>query len=239
MTYGLTAKAIPGTPLYQESLDHGRDPNQVTCGIFAATLLVDEMTPNQILGRSRGISIDGIDGHVIAEYWDPFNNKWQIADATFGLVYFNPQTQVGQGAEDVNTLLEAGNLSDIEILWVTGNGSQYMTNYYLDPITMFNEVYPFGNIEYGSLEVNYLPYSPLPFMNPQTLGGVQGVPGVYIFQFAAQTDQLTINNAGKPVTVTPGNNYGWAVAVGLSQGWYVTSQAPPGMNVYTFKRLLF
>ena len=236
MTQGMTSKAVPGTPLYQEMLDHGKDPNQVDCGYFTITLL-DMMTPNQILGRRRDITLDGMDGHVIAEYWDPFNSKWQVADANFGLVYFNPQTEVGQGAEDVNALLLAGDLSDIEMLWVTNNGSQYMKNYYLDPITMYNEVYPFGDTK-DQIQ-NYVPNSPLPFLNATTLGAAQGNYGIYVFQFANQTDQITINNAGTPVTVTPGNTEGWATGIILWNGWYVTSQVPPGMNIYTFKRIMF
>jgi hypothetical protein len=237
MTQGMTNHATPGTPLYQEMIDHGQNPNDVTCGYYSITLL-DQMTPNRILGRYRELTLDGVDGHVIAEYWDPFNDKWQIADSTFGLVYFNPQTEIGQGAEDVNTLLLSGEYSDIDFLWVTNNGSAYMTNYYLDPITLYNNVYPFGDLNDSSLVLNYVPNSPLPFLNASSLSA-QGTFGVYIFQFANQTDQLTINNAGTIVTVTPGNTEGWAVAIELWQGWYVTSQAPPGMNIYTFKRILF
>ena len=239
MTYGMTNRAIPGTALYQEALDHMHDPNNVDCGFFTITL-VDQMTPNQVLGRVRNLTLDGTpDGHVIAEYWDPFNNKWQIADATFGLVYFNPQTEIGQGAEDVNALLEAGDYSDIETLWVTNNGSLYMRNYYLDPITMFNNVYPFGDLNGTQLLYNYVPNSPLPFLNATTLGAAQGNYGIYVFQFANQTDQVTINNAGTRVNVSPDNSYGWAPGIGLSQGWYVTSQVPPGMNIYTYKRVMF
>ncbi|MGB8888940.1 MAG: hypothetical protein WCC87_19585 [Candidatus Korobacteraceae bacterium] len=237
MTQGMTNHAIPGTPLYEEMIDHGQNPNEVTCGYYSITLL-DQMTPNQILGRYRELTLDGVDGHVIAEYWDPFNNKWQIADSTFGLIYFNPQTEMGQGAEDVNALLLSGDLSDIDFFWVTNNGSAYMTNYYMDPITLYNNVYPFGDINDSSLVLNYVPNSPLPYLNPSSLS-VQGTYGIYVFQFANQTDQLTINNAGTIVTVTPGNTEGWAAGIELWQGWYVTSQVPPGMNMYTFKRILF
>ena len=237
MTQGMTNHATPGTPLYQEMLDHGQDPNNVTCGYYTITLL-DLMTPGQILGRYRQLTLDGVDGHVLAEYWDPFNNKWQVADSTFGLVYFDPNSQIGQGAEDINSLLLSGDLSDIETLWVTNNGSGYMTNYYMDPITLYNNVYPFGDLSISSLILNYVPNSPLPFLNPSSLEE-QGTLGIYIFQFANQSDQITINNAGTLVTVRPGNTEGWAVAIKLWPGWYVTSQVPPGMNMYTFKRIMF
>jgi hypothetical protein len=237
MTQGMTNQATPGTPLYQESLDLMQNPNGVTCGTYTLTLL-DQFTPNQILGRLRKMTVDGMDGHVGAEYWDPFNNKWQVADATFGVDYFDSQNQIGQGAEDINNLLLAGNLSDIDFLWVTNNGSQYMSRYYLDPITMYNNVYPFGNLNTTQLLHNYVPNSPLPFLNASSLGA-QGTRGTYVFQFAQQSDQITINNAGTPVTVSPGNTEGWAVAITLSTGWSITSQVPPGMNMYTFKRIMF
>jgi hypothetical protein len=239
MTYGMTNQAMPGTPLYQEALDHMHDPNNVDCGFYTITL-VDQMTPNHILARVRNMTLDGTpDGHVVAEYWDPFNNKWQVADATFGLVYFDTQAEIGQGAEDINALLESGQLSGLHPLWVTNNGSQYMTRYYLDPITMYNNVYPYGNLNEKQLFYNYVPNSPLPFLNATTLGVVQGNHGTYVFQFAHQTDQLTINNAGTQVTVTPDNTYGWAPGVTLSSGWVVTSQVPSGMNTYTYKRIMF
>jgi hypothetical protein len=237
MTYGMTNKAIPGTALYQDMLDHMKDPNNVDCGYYTFTLL-DLMTQGQILGRRRDMSLDATaDGHVIAEYWDPFNNKWQIADSTFGLVYFDAQSEIGQGAEDVNALLLAGNFSAITPLFVTSNGSAYMTNYYLDPITMFNNVFPFGDTKDNIHD--YMPNSPLPFLNATTLGVAQGNYGIYVFQFANQTDQITINNAGTPVIITPQNIYGWAAGTILWNGWYVTSSVPDGMNIYTYKRIMF
>ncbi len=237
MTQGTSNRAIPGTALYQDSLDHLRDPNSVTCGIYAITLL-DQMTPANILARRRDLTLDGMDTHVLTEYWDPFNSKWQVADPTFGLVYFDPSTEVGQGAEDISALLLAGNLSAIDPLWVTNNGSQYMTHYFLDPITLYTNVYPFGDIEQSQLIRDYVPNSPLPFLNTSSLGA-QGTAGTYVFQFANQTDQVTINNHGTVVTIVPGNTEGWAAGITLSQGWYITSQVPPGMNMYTFKRILF
>ena len=113
-----------------------------------------------------------------------------------------------------------------------------MHNYYMDPITLYNNVYPWGALGYASLINNYVPNPPLPFLNASSLGA-QGTYGLYVFQFASQSDQLTINNHGTLITVRPGNTEGWAYAVSLAQGWYITSQVPPGMNIYTFKRVLF
>ena len=237
MTQGMSNRATPGTALYQDASDHLRDPNSITCGLYAITLL-DQFTPNHILSRRRDLSLDGVDTHVITEYWDPFNHKWQIADPTFGLVYFDAQTEIGQGAEDVSALMIAGQFSDITPLWVTNGGSAYMTNYFMDPMTLYTNVYPFGNLEQHDLLANYVPNSPLPFLNPSSLGA-QGTAGTYVFQFANQSDQITISNAGNNVVVVPGNRYGWAPGVTLYSGWSITSQVPPGMNMYTFRRIMF
>jgi len=40
------------------------------------------------------------------------------------------------------------------------------------------------------------------------------------------------------MTEFPGNTEGWATSVDLSNWGYITA-APDGMNVYTFKRVLF
>jgi hypothetical protein len=184
------------------------------------------------------LSRDGVETHAITEYWDPFNANWAVADPTFGLVYFDAESQLGQGAEDLNSLLLAGNLSAITPLFVTNNGSAYMTNYYMDPITLFNNPYPFGDSDAVTLFNNYVPNSPLPFLNPSSLG-VEGTWGIYVFQFANQTDSITINNAGELVTLSPQNSEGWVTTIILLNGWYVTSPVPPGMNMYTFKRVMF
>jgi hypothetical protein len=237
MTLGMTGPPKSGTPLYQEMLDHGQNPSYVNCTFFAFTLL-NLMTANQVLGRYRTLSLDGVETHAITEYWDPFNAKWEVADPTFGLVYFDPSSQLGQGAEDLNALLLSGNLSGMTPLFVTNNGSAYMTNYYMDPITLFNNPYPFDDTDDVTLFNNYVPNSPLPFLNPSSLGA-EGTWGIYKFQFANQSDSITINNADSLVTVTPENTEGWATVIILLNGWYVTSPVPPEMNMYTLKRIMF
>jgi hypothetical protein len=237
MTQGFTNLPTPGTYLYQMVANHGGDPTQsVSCGWFAAALL-DQFTMNGILARQRNISLDGTDGHVLTEYWDPFNQKWELSDPTFGAVYFDSHTQLGQGAEDVNALLLAGNYSAINPLFVSLYGSQWMTSYYLDPITMYNEVDPFGLLN-ATDELNYAPNSPVPFLNPAPLS-VVGTAGDYVFQFANPTDSITaLDGAGNHV-ISPVNNEGWASGVYLSTGWSILSAVPDGTQMFTFKRILF
>jgi hypothetical protein len=237
MTQGFTDVPTPGTYLYQMAANHGGDPTQgVSCGWFAAALL-DQFTMNGILARQRNISLHGTDGHVLTEYWDPFNQKWELADSTFGAVYFDPDTQLGQGAEDVNALLLAGNYSAINPLFVSPYGSQWMTHYHLDPITMFNEVDPFGMLN-ATDELNYLPNPPAPFLNPVPLS-VVGTAGDYVFQFANPTDSITALDGSGNHVISPVNNEGWASSVYLNTGWSILSAVPDGMQMYTFKRILF
>ena len=237
MTRGVTNVPVSGTYLYKFIRNHSGDPTQPTnCAWFAQTLL-DEFTMNGILARERNISLDGTgDDHVITEYWDPFNQKWQVADPTFGVIYFDPSSWIGQGAEDLNALLLSGNLSAITPLFVTSYGDQYMTTYYMDPITLYNEIDPFGMLD-AEAKLNYVPNSPLPFLNDVT-DSAEGTTGTFVFHFADATDGVTIQNGGTNMAEFPGNREGWATSVDLSNWGYITA-APDGMNVYTFKRVLF
>jgi hypothetical protein len=233
-TIGSLAIAIPGTYLYQLIVDHGGDPTQGTsCGWYAAALL-DEFDMNDILARQRTLTENGAVGHVITEYWDPFNQKWQIADPTFGLVYFDPNTQLGQGAEDINALLLAGNYSSINALFVTSYGSQYMTAYYMDPITLYNEVDPFGMIDNQQI-LDYVPNSPLPFLTPLDLSQSVGTAGQYVFQFVNSTDTLTVQSNSATIVISPQNSQGWSGSQYLTTGWSILSSIPDGMTFYTYK----
>ncbi|HWE85518.1 MAG TPA: hypothetical protein VG267_11275 [Terracidiphilus sp.] len=237
MTQNFSDVPTPGSYLYQMVANHAGDPTQnVACGWFAAALL-DQFTMNGILARQRNISLHGTDGHVLTEYWDPFNQKWELADPTFGAVYFDPDTQLGQGAEDVNALLLAGNYSAINPLFVSPYGSQWMTHYHLDPITMYNEVDPFGMLD-ATDEVNYLPNSPLPFLNSVPLSTI-GTAGQYVFLFANSTDSITAQDGSGNHVISPANNEGWASSVYLNTGWSILGGVPDGMQMYTFKRVLF
>src|SRR5579884_4124372 len=227
---------VPGSFLYQFIQNHAADPTQATsCGWFAAALL-DQFTMNGILARQRNLSLDGADGHVLTEYWDPFNQKWEVADPTFGVVYFDPNAQVGQGADEIESNLLAGNLSAITPLFLTSYNSQYAKTYYMDPITLYANVMPFGMLV-AQDELNYVPNSPLPFLTDVT--ATASGAGIYIFSFSNATDSITIQNGSGLVTVSPVNKEGWATSVYLNPGWSITSAIPGGMHIYQFKRVMF
>ncbi|HVU46462.1 MAG TPA: hypothetical protein VHD85_10070, partial [Terracidiphilus sp.] len=238
MTIGSTNMPATGTYLYQLLANHGSDPTQpTTCGWFAAALL-DEFTMNDILARQRNISLNGIVGHVLTEYWDPYNQKWQIADPTFGMIFFDPGAQVGQGAEDINSLLLSGNYSDMDPLFVTSYGTLYMTSYYMDPLTNYNEVDPFGMVD-AQQQLNYLPNSPLPYLTSIDLSTVTGTAGQYEFRFASSTDTLVVQSNSATITISAQNTQGWSQSAYLNTGWSIVSAVPSGMTTYQFRRLVY
>jgi hypothetical protein len=237
MTVGTTNVPAAGTYLSQLITSHGHDPAQpTTCGWYAAALL-DQFAMNDILARQRTITLNGTVGHVITEYWDPFNLKWQVADPTFGLVYFNPATLTGQGAEDISAAFLAGNYAQIEPVYVTPNGSNYLTTYYMDPITLYNEVDPFGMIDSQQI-LDYVPNSSLPYLNQDDLS-VAGNAHEYVIQFAIPSDTLTVQNGPQAVTISAQNQEGWSPPVYLITGWSIVSAVPPGMKIFEFKRVMF
>jgi len=237
MGQGLSHIPVSGTALYQEMLSIDEDPTQVAkCGDYVSTLL-DLLAQNNILGRMRGISLDGPDGHIVAEVWDPFTQQWDVTDPFFGASYFNSSMTAGQSAEQISALLLAGNYSSINVNFITPYGNQYMTTYYLDPMTYYNNVVPFGMI-YSYEDLNTVPNSPLPFLNEVDLN-VEGQTGNYAFNFQNQSDTVTIQYQGSSETLSPANTQGWAYTVHLPQGWTITSSVPSGMRIFTFVRVMF
>jgi hypothetical protein len=207
------------------------------CGDYVITLL-NILAQNNILGRMRSISLDGAEGHVVAEFWDPFNQQWDVADPFYGLVYLNQELTAGQSAEQIGALLLAGNYSSIDTNFVTPYGDQYMTTYYLDPMTFYTNVVPFGMITTYD-ELNTVPNSPLQFLNEVELNA-EGQAGFYIFNFQSQRDSVTIQGQNYfSAAITPANTEGWAASVYLQPGWTITSAVPAGMRVFTFVRVMF
>jgi hypothetical protein len=237
MSQGFSRTAASGTALYDELLSYGQNPSQnALCGDYVVTLL-NILAQNNILGRMRSLSLDGPDGHIVAEFWDPFNQQWDVADPFYGLVYLNQNLTAGQSAEQISALLLAGNYSSIDTDFVTPYGDEYMTIYYLDPMTFYTNVVPFGMIT-NYAELNTVPNSPLQFLNEVDLND-EGQTGFYVFNFLNQTDSVTIQNQGVSETLIPANTEGWAASVYLPSGWTITSAVPSGMRVFTFVRVMF
>jgi hypothetical protein len=98
----------------------------------------------------------------------------------------------------------------------------------MDPSTLFNNAYSLSDIDAVTLFNDYVPNPPLPFLNSSSLGA-EGTWGIYKFQFANQTDSITINNAGSLVTVPSENTEGWATTIlllnGCSQCWKIKNSS--------------
>jgi hypothetical protein len=237
MTQGLSNVPLPGSALYDEVLSYGGDPSQpAECGDFVVTLL-NILTQNNILSRIRSITLDGPEGHVSGEFWDPFSQQYDVIDPFFGVAFVDQELSSGQSAEQISALLLTGDYSDIHTYFVTNYGSQFMTSYYLDPITLYNNVIPFGKISSYD-ELNDIPNTPLTFLNEVDFDD-EGQAGVYVFDFQNQTDSVVIQDRGSSFTISPANIQGWAAAVSLHSGWTISSAVPPGMRVFTFTRVMF
>jgi hypothetical protein len=236
MGKGTSHVPISGTPLYDEVLTYGGNPSYAFCGDYVITLL-NLLAQNDILGRMRNITLDGADTHQVVEVWDPFNQQWDVADPFFGATYFNQNLTAGLSAEQISAYLLAGQYSQISIDFVSSYGSQFMTSFYLDPMTFYTNVVPFDMLTSYDV-LNTVPNSPLQFLNEVDLNDV-GQAGFYVFNCKNQTDSVTMQSGGQSVTVTPVNTEGWASSVYLQGGWTVTSAVPTGMRVFTFVRVMY
>src|SRR5882672_9529001 len=225
MTQGATNSPIPGTLLAQVVAEDG--VQWAFCTQYAETL-TRLLVGQRISARIRSIVFDGTtsESHVIAEYYDPFLNKWIVADATFGVVYWNPGITSGMSIDDISSAVAAKNWSLIQpfITYTTSNGQLYVHNYYMDPILLFL------NPSATGVQVAQLPLanSPVPFFTVHADTDI-GKSGVWLFSFVNQTDMVTLSG---------GSQYGplvgtiYSLAITLNTGWSITSR-PSGMQILT------
>ena len=134
---------LTGTPLEQEVAVWGRA--NAVCSDFANVLL-QVFAQHQIYARLVTLTFVGNyqSWHALTEYYDPFLQKWSVADATFGLIYFDSAPQQGQSAAKLSQHVVAQDWGSIKPLFLTAEGDQYMRNYYMDPILLFLNVVPQG-----------------------------------------------------------------------------------------------
>ncbi|MBV9083685.1 MAG: hypothetical protein JOZ62_13480, partial [Acidobacteriaceae bacterium] len=236
---GIDNVPVAGSLLAQNVTGMGR--TQATCLNYALTLaqvLAQEGIPARI--RFVTLTGTGTESHTTTEYFDAVHGVWSVADATFGVIYFDPTSQTGQSVEQISSYVASGNYGAIQPLFVTSSGDSYMRGYYLDPVTVYLNYYPAGGT--GIDPTNGSPTlptqnSPLAFLNEEDLAGVQGTAGVYLFHFANFTDSIDIQTANGVIHLTPSNNTLWSVGIALPGSWR-TSEAS-GLQVYQFKRVLF
>jgi len=226
MTIGTLLNPAPGTLLAKEVAQRG-GVTYANCSDFSI-VLSEILNTNSVTNRIRDIVLDSEENHVVVEYYDPYLSRWNIADPTFGLVYFDDANQVGQSIEDVSGLVQKNIFANIDEKFVTPQGDYFLVSYLVDPVTMF-----LNPVQGNSGPVN----DPRPYMREHSLQDVEGVADNYVFQFAHATDSLTleVNEWGtfSPKTITPDSTWLLSSELSLQAEWYIESGATP-TQVYTF-----
>jgi hypothetical protein len=224
----------PGSPLAIEVAERGR--GYIDCTDFA-NALATLFQQNHIYSRIVSLTLTGtfLDSHTITEYYDPVESEWSVADPTFGVVYYDNDSQHGQSSEELSQNVLAESWTSIKPQFVTPSGDSYMTSYYLDPITLFLNVVPQGQ----SVD-EIVPNDPRQFLNP-AFPNDPGDP--IVFMFGSLSDTAQINNPnGKPgstsITVAPVPPAYWSGAQWLSIGWSISS-APADVQLFTFRRVMY
>jgi len=210
------------------------------CTDFAFTL-VWLLQEQHIYARTVSLTLDGTysEGHTVVEYHDPFLQKWSVADPTFGVVYFDNVAQRGQSAMELSQDVFSESWSLIKPQFVTPNGDSYMTNYYLDPITMYlNVVAP------GSTPPQSVTHDPKQFLLPFPSSSVNP-HGYYKFGFGNSSETLQLDIPTGPytpvsgvITVAPRDSTLWSTAYTLNNNWFISS-GPADAQAYTFRHVLF
>jgi len=231
MTQGSTNSPIPGTLLAQVVAEDG--VQWAFCTQYAETL-TRLFIGQRISTRIRSIVFDGTssESHVTSEYYDPFLNKWIVADPTFGVVYWNPGIASGLSIDEISSAVAAQNWSYIQpfITYITNNGALYAHNYYMDPILLYLNPLPTGVLAVQLPLAN----SPQPFFTVHATTDI-GTSGTWVFGFVNQTDRVTLSG---------GSQYGpiggtiYSQSLTLNIGWSITS-GPSGMQILTMNRYLY
>jgi len=221
---------VAGTPL--EALVGSGGSS--SCTQFSA-LLSSQMQQAGVAARQRSLTLTGtrFEAHTLVEYYDPFRDRWAATDPTFGVIYFNEATAIGLSAEELSQITNSGQLSSVYLQPLTPYGLQVLQAYYLDPITLFANVFPVGAAVFGPQ-----PNPPDPFLMGQDIAVVQGVGGTYLARFRASGDSLRLRNGSKEIILTPLDGTRWSRGIILGSGWTVTSSSP-GVQLYTFKRIMY
>jgi hypothetical protein len=226
-----------GSLLANEIALRGR--SAAVCTDFAATL-VELFQSSHIYARQVTLTQFGglANGHSVAEYYDPFLNKWSVADATFGVIYFDDSTQTGQSAMELSTYVLNESWTMIHPKFVTTYGDMYMTHYYMDPITYYLNI-----VVQGQTAQQSLTHNPKQFLIPVTIDGAQSHAS-YVFLFTDPSQTTVVNNPEGPysqsgsISVSPFDNLLWSNIFTLNDNWTVSSP-PAGLSAYSFRRVMF
>jgi len=234
MTAGPAGAPSPGTLLAKVAAGRGHFGG-ADCVDYSLSLIT-LMLQKRINARRRSSSLDGNywEGHTMTEYWDPFAGKWSVADATFGVVYFDDAKRQGQSVEDLHRVFSSGNYQQAFMRFVSSYGDYEYRYYYVDGLSLYlNPVDPLGG---RPSPINNDPHS---YLTLRSQADVEGIGGTYIFEFANPNDSVTIADVSGYVTLTPipaslkGKTLLFGHAYTFYNGWFFSS-VPRGMKVYTF-----
>lgn len=229
-----TNQPLPGTPLAAELQHDGLET--ATCSQYAL-VLQSQLRSLGIRTRIRNMTLTGTstESHTTLEYYDPFLQQWSIADATFGIVYFDPATQIGQSVEAIQALVLANDFAHIHVTTTTNYGDNILRAYYVDPVTLYTNVTPPDQTQ---PTLGPQPNSPLQYLLEVPLQGV-GTGGTYILSFQDPSEQAAITlPSGASIFVSAQDGTIFSSARVLPNGWSLSS-APSDLKLYTPIRPLF
>lgn len=236
MTQGVTNTPTPGTLLAQV-VAQGGVSTLAFCQDYTRTLVL-QLATQRITARIRNIGFDGnsYDSHIVTEYYDPFLNYWIVADPTFAVVYWNPSNATGMSVADLNSAVVGQAWSTITpfIMYATSNGEVYAHNYYMDPILLYLNPSPVGDLNPLQPVAN----SPAPYLQVHNAAAV-GTQGIWVFGFQNQTDTATLSDpVFGTLTAAPLGGTPYSQGIFLDAGWSVVS-APVGVQTLTMNRYVY
>lgn len=236
--------AVEGTFLYNNT--NPEHAGQPACSDFAYNL-VAQLRNLGFIVRERGTVFGaGPASHGIVEYYDPNLGKWAVADADYGVVYYDSSKDPhSMSLEDISQALSNGAYGSIPFEFVTSSsvspgcptcfGNYWAAIFPMDPILLYlNPI----SIETGLPAAN----DPKPFLFESSR---TDAAGGFIFEFQNPQDSVTVQEsywsqvqvspAPPPVTSpllaaeTQGDYF--SDAIFLNQGWSYVTSPPPGMTL--------
>jgi hypothetical protein len=227
MTEGETNVPTPGSPLALELQERAPGQVYVNCGDFA-NVLQSMLQSSSIPSRQRSTTFNGNEGHVMNEFFDPYWNKWVVADAFFGLVYLVDTSTPGESVADINAAIVNKDAGSLHYTLVTPSGDDFLRYYYMDPLLVYLNPAPPGGVP---TVVN----SPMNYLVSQNPAEIAGEPETYLFDFARVSDSAeVVNGAAGQMSIAPILTTApfWAPAVILYPGWSYVS-LPATAQIYT------
>lgn len=207
------------------------------CTDFAINLGIQLQNVGIVARRRDMVFGAGPASHSVVEYYDPIQGKWSVADATFGILLYDPSKNPStMSVDEVGPALEQGLAGSIPYQFVTAAsitpgcpqcfGAYWADNFLTDPILDYLSPV---DIETGVSSSN----DPTKFLldSPNSTG----VKGVYVFSFANPTDNVILQSGGAvgpQLPPWPTMNFGnFSTAVELESGWTYAISPPPGVAV--------